>query len=500
MNEKINVVSVRGGKVHTATPDHGDHPFPLCRTGDMTNSGTKYRTTAAPVDCKTCGRYIALREEREAAEMQPTHGESSDAPSDMMPETDTKETPTMDAKKTAPAAPAPAKPDTDQLISDVHDVIDRIKVMAHQGPSTANAITELTEEADALIRQLPADKRVSLRADVKAAGELPSGDTAPAPVSGTVVVREAEDFNEIEGVPDLVAEAKEKFTAGIALGVKTAGVAEEVASVIINMRSKITNPDTGLPDLLSDRKTTKNAAAEIYNAVRKGVDDDDMRAVAAYDSVARSVRNKMTDVFVDWVRAMDTPESYDAFKELFPAAAEMVEKSAETATAMANDPDVAEEDVPTPLSPSEALHKLYASKGVKLPERGRTEIERERKQIAALNKARLELAAATEAAEEATDAEKKKELEAEAEKAAAQVKTVEAKLPEKVLKELPAPVVKTKGDRLKEKVTKSRDFLSAATDEAAFKKLEADEKTALLAQLEALSGFIATQVAALKAK
>ncbi len=53
-----NVISVLGGKVHTrqtAFDDGGpEFHFPLCRTGSMTNRGTKYRATDAEVTCEMC--------------------------------------------------------------------------------------------------------------------------------------------------------------------------------------------------------------------------------------------------------------------------------------------------------------------------------------------------------------------------------------------------------------------------------------------------------------
>lgn len=53
----MNVISVLGGKVHKRLPELGDHFFPFCRTGSMTNSGTKYRGTEAEVTCVTCLSY-----------------------------------------------------------------------------------------------------------------------------------------------------------------------------------------------------------------------------------------------------------------------------------------------------------------------------------------------------------------------------------------------------------------------------------------------------------
>ncbi|MEY9937330.1 hypothetical protein [Streptacidiphilus sp. MAP5-3] len=67
--QERHVTPFAGGKVHLDTPGLR-YDFPLCRTGAMTNSGTKYRQTDAPVDCVHCTEQLrrqAARLEREAA-------------------------------------------------------------------------------------------------------------------------------------------------------------------------------------------------------------------------------------------------------------------------------------------------------------------------------------------------------------------------------------------------------------------------------------------------
>jgi hypothetical protein len=48
-----NVISVKGGAVH-APNAFVDGAFPLCRNGSMSNLGTRYRLTDAPVSCRNC--------------------------------------------------------------------------------------------------------------------------------------------------------------------------------------------------------------------------------------------------------------------------------------------------------------------------------------------------------------------------------------------------------------------------------------------------------------
>ncbi|MFM9590742.1 hypothetical protein ACKI16_29570 [Streptomyces scabiei] len=68
--DREHCVSVRGGKVHEVTEwdDQGpDYVFPLCRTGSMTNSGTKYRKTTEALSCTNC---VANRERRRARQAE----------------------------------------------------------------------------------------------------------------------------------------------------------------------------------------------------------------------------------------------------------------------------------------------------------------------------------------------------------------------------------------------------------------------------------------------
>ena len=60
-----NCVSIRGGAVHTATPNDGPemHLLPLCRTGAQNHLRTRYTLTTLDL---TCTRCIAIRERREA--------------------------------------------------------------------------------------------------------------------------------------------------------------------------------------------------------------------------------------------------------------------------------------------------------------------------------------------------------------------------------------------------------------------------------------------------
>lgn len=77
------VVSVRGGKVHDGeTAYETGQPWPRCRTGAQTNSGTRYTATTLPVTCTACARNVAYRATLAAAEAAPAQPEATEQPAD----------------------------------------------------------------------------------------------------------------------------------------------------------------------------------------------------------------------------------------------------------------------------------------------------------------------------------------------------------------------------------------------------------------------------------
>ncbi|MEU8136085.1 hypothetical protein [Streptodolium elevatio] len=67
-DEFVRCVSVLGGDVHDAPREQaGDpHMLPICRTGDMTNRGTRYRETGGELTCQHCIAQRDRRAERRA--------------------------------------------------------------------------------------------------------------------------------------------------------------------------------------------------------------------------------------------------------------------------------------------------------------------------------------------------------------------------------------------------------------------------------------------------
>ncbi|MFD5643600.1 hypothetical protein ACFWIP_17915 [Streptomyces anulatus] len=393
------------------------------------------------------------------------------------------------AKKTAAAKPSAAE--VDGLISDVHATVDQLKALDPKSEGVTTEAAELKQEAEGKIRQLPTAKRTALRKALKEAFDAKSAEIKakdePAPASTEVATKPARevavDPRTFEGVDELITEGAKRAREGVELGIKMGGVSEHVAQVILNMRTRIPNPALGdLPDLMADRKTTKNAAAEIYKLAKKGVEDDDVQRKDAYDSLIKSVQNKNSDVLVDWLHAMDNPDSWEAFAEIFPKAARMVE-------AARSAKDAGEEHIENHLTPQGAIRVLYADQGVTLPLKGRTQIAREQAAAKRLESAQKELSAAKEVAVDVAAApEEREEAKAKVEKLTARITDLEASVPEDARKAIEPGPSKTHEERITERFTAAQTLLAKVAkgaetiDGAARAKLKAD-MNALIADL-----------------
>lgn len=300
--------------------------------------------------------------------------------------------------------------DTDAAISAVHDDVDAIK-----SAETAEAVEELAGQAEARITALPTKHRTSLRATVAAATKARKAELNPEPAApGTDVETKptaevAEDFNKFDGVPELVKDGVKLFSEGINLGMKLGTVGEKLAHTMLTMRQKIVNPETGLPDLPAGRKTTKNAAAEVYAQAKKAIADDDVDRQAAHNSLVRATQNKASDVLVDWIRSFDGPdrkESLAVAKELF----------GDRLDGLKDDESI-----------TEAVYRLYAEQGIELPRYGRTELARYDRRVKAIESAQKE----REALVESSDPGAGMELE----RVEATIADLKAEVPEAILAE-----------------------------------------------------------------
>lgn len=71
-----NVISVCGGKVHYGHGELLDEAFPLCRTGEMTNSGTKYFETTLEVTCANCLQRGLLTTQNDTEASAPSYAQT----------------------------------------------------------------------------------------------------------------------------------------------------------------------------------------------------------------------------------------------------------------------------------------------------------------------------------------------------------------------------------------------------------------------------------------
>ncbi|MEU6684424.1 hypothetical protein [Streptomyces sp. NPDC046832] len=347
------------------------------------------------------------------------------------------------AKKST-AKPADEKPDADELTSRVHEYVDAIKVA-----ETADAVDANAGQAEDMITKLPTSKRNALRKTVSEAkkarlAELEPADAPSAEVAlrdrgnGRLAPEVAEDFYQYDGVKKLVNDGVKYFTEGLNLGLKLGNVGQKLAHTILDVRTRIPNPDANnLPDLMADRKTTKNAAAEIYEKAKRDIADDDVERLAAHASMVRASQNKMSDVLVEWLESFDGPDreqSLNIMRELFPGAEEFLTDDAK---------------------PSDAIRALYASHEIELPRYGRTEIARYDRRVKAIEAATKEL----ETLKESDDDVNPKAVEELEEK----VKELTAEVPADYLAEKLAPKPeKTDAEKTKEAL----DALKAQVEKA----------------------------------
>lgn len=322
------------------------------------------------------------------------------------------------------------KPDVDELISNVHDIVDNISKA-----ETVAEVNALAVDAEAIITTVPTKHRTTLRETVRDAKSArterlePSAEVATRPTAEV-----AEDFRSFEDVPELIETGVQYFSEGLELGLKLSEVGEKLAHVMLDVRIRIPNPDTGLPDLMADRKTTKNAASEVYARAKESIAYDDVDRQASHNTLVRATQNKTSDVLVGWLRSFDGPDreaSLSVAAELFGDRLEVADGE----------------------SISEAVYALYARHGIELPRYGRTELARYDRRVKAIETARRELETA-QYGEDAT--ERVAELEEK-------IKDLSAEVPAEVLAAKLGPVTeKSDADRALESLDAIKGQLQKA--------------------------------------
>jgi hypothetical protein len=176
-------------------------------------------------------------------------------------------------------------------------------------------------------------------------------DTMPAPVEPPGSELAIRSWHDVEGVDEVVSDGVRQVRKAVNAGLKAADMARQIAATLLNARLRMRN-FADLPDIVASRKYTKDIAHDMFLEARKGVTEEDVHRWATHKSLAKAVRNRMSDVIVDYLRSLD--ENPDAFPAMDKARAAFPK-----------------------LSPTEAVYALYEREGTSLPRKGRTELARE---------------------------------------------------------------------------------------------------------------------------
>lgn len=224
------------------------------------------------------------------------------------------------------------------------DLIGRVTALRLAGQfADAEA---LRDEAEAAVKACAPRDRKAMKE------ELVTAFTTEPPVQEEPSTEVAiKSWHDVDGVEDDVKTGVRQVRKAVDAGLKTADMARQVAHTLLDARLKMRNV-AGLPDLVAERKFTKDIARDLFREARKGVTEEDVHRWDTHQSLAKAVRNRMSDALVEFLRGLeDDPERA---QELFP----MLE-------------------FPDDVSATEVVYEAYAEAGTHLPRKGRTELARE---------------------------------------------------------------------------------------------------------------------------
>lgn len=224
------------------------------------------------------------------------------------------------------------------------DLIDRVKALRLAGQT--DDAEALREEAEAAVKACAPKDRKALTQDLEEAYKLEPATSAEVAITS---------YAEVAGVTELVDKGVTQAREAVDAGLKAADMAQVIATTLLDARLKMPNK-AGLPDIIGSSKHTKNIAHDMFVRAREGVSEEDVDRWATHKSLAKAVRNRMSDVVVAFLRGLD--DDQERARELFPSAVIAVDQGAFG-------------------SVTEAVYALYEGAGFRLPRRGRTEIARE---------------------------------------------------------------------------------------------------------------------------
>jgi hypothetical protein len=283
------------------TDGMGKHAFPLCRTGGMTNSGTKYRETSDDVTCRVCATFIDGNASN--------NGEKEE----------------MAAKEDKAAKEAKWA----ELGEKITACIERIKPLAIEGNTDA-AQAIFKDEVEMLIPQITGEgamaERKRWRALAEAALEAkpeitPSSEVATAPQAAEVASLETRDYHDIEGVSEMVANATATLAEGIEHQRAATSLAKQLAASTLTIGTLMTNPE-GNPDLRTQSQGFRDMMTQIVAdaLVQAGYKEGDKDTARAAKKLGKSIAYQRGNLRVKYIRTLaDTPEEREKFGRVLEA-------------------------------------------------------------------------------------------------------------------------------------------------------------------------------------
>jgi hypothetical protein len=255
------------------------------------------------------------------------------------------------------------KPEGKAALETIAANTERVASLRAEG--NTDGAEALSVETDTMITALAGKNSIKAKKDARDA--LRKANEVEAPKSAEVAI--PSDYREIEGVSALVDEGAKKIREGIAVGLKMVDLARSVGEIQLAQRLRITDPKTGLPDLNAVTRPAKDASKDTYGIVAAELAPDDVESQAMHASIMKATQNRRSDVLVKFLRDLETVQTPEEIRSVFPTIQVADEKGAEE-------------------SYTEAVYALYAEKGIELPRKGRTELAAEKAREKAARAAR----------------------------------------------------------------------------------------------------------------
>lgn len=196
------------------------------------------------------------------------------------------------------------------IVDTVTANIERVRSL--RGSGKASEAQELVGTTRPLIANLGG--RGSLKARAELSSQL--ADAEASPLGGVVATSGASDYTVYAEVPALVARGAASAKEGLAIGVRMADIARDIAEVTVAMRLAIPGRG-GLPDLDGQSGPYKAATNAIYTDLESGLADDDDQGRAVLASLKRAQQFQANKKIVDFLRALDSSAEEDV-RSYFP--------------------------------------------------------------------------------------------------------------------------------------------------------------------------------------